>query len=62
MSIDKCRIMEFCPFLFFNRKSEAIHSFDIRHSSFVIPLALPLVGIQEVAKAVTHQVKAHDDD
>jgi hypothetical protein len=24
--------------------------------------ALPLVGIQDVAKAVTHQVKAHDDD
>ncbi len=25
-------------------------------------LALPLVRIQDIPKAITHQVKAHDDD
>ncbi len=33
---DECRIMESCHFLFFKRKSEAIHLFVIRHSSFDI--------------------------
>ena len=36
-------------------------------SDFRIPpsdfrLALPLVRIQDIPKAITHQIKAHDDD
>jgi len=44
------------------RRIEAIHSFAILHSTFVIPSALPLVRIQDVAKAIPHQVKPHDND
>ena len=35
---------------------------DFRIPPSAFRLALPLVRIQDIPKAVTHQIKAHDDD
>lgn len=45
-------------YLLANERSDSL----LPHSTFQLPLALPLVGIQDIPKAITHQIKAHDDD